>query len=50
MKIHKQVGNIMAVGRFDEKEITLFCNGKLILKDFSGNQEVAAYLEKLLAP
>ncbi len=50
VSITRQVGDIMTMGSFQGKDLTLFCNGKLILKGFDGGREEAeAYLEALLA-
>ena len=50
MEISRAVGNIMTMGSWRGHEITLFCNGKLILKGFLGGRpEVESFLVDLLS-
>lgn len=47
MLIERNISNIMLQGKIMEKEITLFCHGKMILKGFKGRKELEDFLGKL---
>ncbi len=48
MEIERDISNIMLQGKIENKEITLFCHGKIVLKGFKGREELNKFLEKIL--
>ncbi len=47
MQVERNISNIMLQGKLMEKEITLFCHGKIILKGFKNRKELENYLDKI---
>lgn len=49
MEIERNISNIMLQGKVMEKEITLFCHGKIILKGFKSKKDLENFLQVLLS-
>lgn len=47
MKIERNISNIMIQGKLKEKEATLFCHGKLIIKGFKSREELEKFLSEI---
>lgn len=45
MEIERNISNIMLQGKLLDKEITLFCHGKMIIKGFKNRKELENFLE-----
>lgn len=47
MEIERNISNIMLQGKLLDKEITLFCHGKLIIKGFKNRKDLDIFLSIL---
>ncbi|MEJ5166186.1 MAG: hypothetical protein WHV67_04065 [Thermoanaerobaculia bacterium] len=49
MKIERNISNIMLQGKIFDKEITLFCHGKVILKGFKNKRDLEYFLNQIFS-
>jgi len=49
MEVERNISNIMLQGKLLDKEITLFCHGKLIIKGFKNKNDLNNFLSKIFA-
>lgn len=49
MEIERNISNIMLQGKVLQKEITLFCHGKIILKGFKNKKELEGFLSEIFS-
>lgn len=47
MEVERNISNIMLQGKLMDKEITLFCHGKMIIKGFKNRKDLENFLEKI---